>query len=145
MKRTRKQEKEKLEVITFTYEELLYNEKLHKVIAGIDELWPFLRITERCDCYQKHGFIRHFNSGYYHKKIEVYKADDLCIITYGNTRSPIKKTELRYHVILTGIGKFVLGKIVLKADESYEIIKEQDLEKLLQNYNNKDYEICYLD
>ncbi len=104
-------------------------------------LEPAIEIIEKCDCYERFGYIRHNNDGYYHTVIKLFRLDDdNYIVVYGDSRELFDISE-RVYVVIEADDREV-GCITIKAGEVVEVVGKEKVRELLKYYEeSEDYKV----
>jgi hypothetical protein len=120
-----------------------YEEAKEEGVDCLVELAPFIRIYEKCDCIERFGTIYHNNGGWYHRIIRVFKiTPNIFVASYEDTREAFHASELRFAVI--SVNGDIVGKITLKDGEWAELLKKEEMEKLIRDYEeDQNYSVYY--
>ena len=110
-------------------------------VEGLEDLVPVVKIYEKCDCYELFGSIQHNDGGHYHRIIRVFRiTPEIWLVSYEDTRDVFYASELRYAVV--SINGEPIGKVVLKEDEWCELLRKDEVEKLIRTYKeDEDYTV----
>jgi hypothetical protein len=105
------------------------------------ELVPIVKIYERCDCIERYNDIRHNDGGWYHRIIGIFKiTPEIFVVSYEDSREPFYASELRFAV--ASVNGEQVGKIVLKEGEWCELLRKDEVERLIATYEeNKSYRL----
>jgi hypothetical protein len=113
------------------------------ITKNLTRLEPVVRITERCNCIELYGEIKHVDGGNYHTVIEVYEiTPEEYVVSYGDTRELFDVSEWVFVVVQ--LNDEEVGYITLKSGEIAEVVRKEEVEELL-NYKYKDYEVHYIE
>ena len=110
-----------------------YEEAKEYGVDCLGELAPIVKIYERCDCMERFNDVRHNDGGWYHRIIRVFKiTPEIFVVSYEDSREPFYASELRFVVV--SISGERVGKIVLKEGEWCELLRRDEVEKLIAAY-----------
>ena len=118
------------------------DEDLAEMIDVLPVLEYVVLVEEPCDCMQKYGDIKHNDGGNYHSIVRIYMITPcVYLAVHGDTRELFSADERKYIVVIVD-GK-PLGVIRAKSHDCCDLLKREELDEFIRNYEEKGYSIYY--
>jgi hypothetical protein len=118
------------------------DEEIRRVIDALPELGLVMELREPCNCYDEYGGSMHSDGGNYHSVIRVYEISPCVYLAlHGDSREAFSLSDLKYFVVW--VGGRAIGTITAKTYDCISLLKKEELETFLRDYEEDGYSVYY--